>query len=271
MKTLYQLVILAILVMSCQKPQKLEQNDLPQYDIILVAGQSNTLNGLGLDPDIDLVSDSIDQLGRWDGHNFQIIPAIEPLDHHDKRKGKIGFALTFAKLYKKKHLKQGRKLILIACGKGSTGFKGNSWNQGDPLYTDALERVNHICSKYPGSRMVAMLWHQGEHDVDNELYYLQLDQMVMAFRNNVSNWQAPKIFIAGGLVPFWTSALSSRQKCNLIIKNICYRVPFTGFADPEKPYVIMKDDNTADSIHFDAKGQREMGRRYFNVYDEMVK
>lgn len=270
MKTLYQFTFIALIFFSCKKPVEVTQDNLPQYDIILVAGQSNTLNGVGLDPDIDLVSDSIEQLGRWDGYNYQIIPAIEPLDHHDKRKGRIGFALTFAKLYKNKYLQAGRKLILIACGKGSTGFKGNSWNQGDPLYTDAVERINHICSKYPGSKMVTLLWHQGEHDVDNELYYLQLDQMVMAFRNDVSNWQEPKIFIAGGLVPFWTSALSSRKKCNLIIKNLCYRVPYTGYADPEKPYVILKDDNTIDSIHYDAKGLREMGRRYFNVYEDLT-
>lgn len=236
------------------------------YDIILVAGQSNTLNGAGIIPAIDSFSDGIFQLGRHNGQNMNILDATEPLDHHDKRPGKIGFALTFAKLYQSKFLANNRKLLIIPCGKGSTGFCDPGWNPGDPLYNDAVNRVNEICKRYPGSQLVAVLWHQGEHDTKNPDYQFELDRMVISMRNEVTNWSNPHIFIAGGMVPFWFHKEKERENCNDIIRNLCKRIPYTGFSDSEYPTVISKNDNFVDDVHFDAEGQREMGRRYFAEY-----
>ena len=48
------------------------------YDVFLVAGQSNTLNGCCKDPDIQKVDTLIVQLGRFDDDNLKLIPAREP-------------------------------------------------------------------------------------------------------------------------------------------------------------------------------------------------
>jgi hypothetical protein len=48
------------------------------------------------------------------------------------------------------------------------------------------------------------------------------------------------------------------------------RIAKTGYANPRIPYVIVKPDNDYISLHFDAAGQREMGRRYFSEYKKIV-
>jgi len=47
------------------------------YDVFLIAGQSNTLNGCCKDPSIQKEDSLILQLGRFDDDNLQVIPARE--------------------------------------------------------------------------------------------------------------------------------------------------------------------------------------------------
>lgn len=257
-------------LLSCTN-QELLMNDKPQFDIILVAGQSNTLNGDGLDSAIDSVSNGVFQLGRWNGNDLKIIDATEPLDYPDKRVDRIGFGLTFAKLYKDSCLKNGRQVLVIPCGKGSTGFYSNDWNNGDHMYNDAVKRVNYIIHNFPGSELKVILWQQGEHDVLNQDFEQQLDSMIIGFRHDIVQWSDNKIFIAGGMVPYWVDQLPSRQAHQMRIKNVTSRVAYTAFVDPTLPFVINKSDNKIDDIHYNAEGLRELGKRYFEVYKKMIK
>jgi hypothetical protein len=260
-----QLICLVLLCANaCKKKNPEELKD--QYDIFLVAGQSNTLNGIGIIPGIDSSSGGVFQLGRHGDKDFQVIEAIEPLDHWHKRPGRIGFALTFAKLYKEQSLKNGRKVLLIACGMGSTGFITNEWNKGGYLYDDAIKRVNWVIDHFPGSEFKAVLWHQGEHDVNNNLYQEQLDKMITDMRSDIKDWKAPQVFIAGGMVPFWVASDPMRIRSQGIIKSISERLPNAGFSDPYLPFLIEKPNNAYDDVHYDANGQRELGRRYFSQY-----
>ena len=51
-----------------------------------------------------------------------------------------------------------------------------------------------------------------------------------------------------------------------IIKTTPQRKQNVGYADPLNPFIIDKEDNTIDDIHYDANGQRELGRRYFDQF-----
>ncbi len=259
-----------MLLVSCHKPELVEI-DTPKFDIILIAGQSNTLNGIGLDPSIDSVSYGVLQLGRWDGNDLNIIEATEPLDHPDKRIGKVGFGLTFAKLYKDSCLKTGRQVLLVPCGKGSTGFYSRDWNKGDVYYNDAILRVNHIIHNYPGSELKVVLWQQGEHDVLNVDFEHQLDSMIVNLRQDIYKWSGNKLFIAGGMVPYWVNQFPSRTAHQARIKQVTQRVPYTAYVDPTFPFVIGKPDDTSDEIHYNAEGLRELGKRYFAAYMKLMK
>lgn len=240
-----------------------------EYDIILVIGQSNTHMGIGLDTKLDGPDPGIFQLGRFGLNNCRIIQAVEPLDHFSKLTDCIGFALTFAKEYNRAFTKAERGIIIIPGGKGGTGFGNHCWNRGDGFYNDAVWRTKYVLQQYP-SRLVAILWHQGEADVGNALYQSRLDSMIVSIRRDLGDSAGTVPFILGGLVPYWTDQDTGRIRINAILKNTVTRIPNTGFADPRTPWMIVKPDNEYNAIHFNANGERELGRRYFAEYRKML-
>jgi len=233
-----------------------------------VIGQSNTHQGIGFDPVIDATESVIWQLGRFGSDNRRIIPATEPLQHLSPIPGCIGFALPFAKAYKQLFLSPGHGVLILPCGMGSTGFGNHYWNPGDSLFNDAVDRTRYVLGKYP-SRLVTILWHQGESDIGNPIYQQELDTMIVALRRSLPGETDSIPFILGGLVPYWVCQDTARIRVDGIIRNTVHRIPHTGFADPLIPTIIEKPDNDYIPLHFDAAGQREMGRRYFLEYVRM--
>jgi hypothetical protein len=73
-------------------------------------------------------------------------------------------------------------------------------------------------------------------------------------------------FIVGGFVPYWADQSQDRRILDSVIRETPFRITKTGYDNPRFPFKISKPDNKVDEIHFDAAGQREMGRRYFNAY-----
>lgn len=266
MKTNPILIGLALFsLMSCRKDQELSpEND---YHIMLVCGQSNTHFGAGYDPELDAGHPQIVQLGRYDGNDLAVIPALQPLDHHTRLSGSIGFAMTFAKLYVATYMNANEKLLIIPCGAAGTGFIQGNWNPGNPLYEDAVLRYQYVKNTFPQSHLQAILWHQGESDIKNDHYEADLDHFVNTFRSNLGLENVP--LILGGMNPFWVKKDSARIAHQEIIKNTPNRIHDTGYADPEWPYVISKEINEVNPIHYDAEGLRELGKRYFAVYQSL--
>ncbi|MCB0754631.1 MAG: sialate O-acetylesterase [Flavobacteriales bacterium] len=269
MRTFPIFISIIVILTSCKKP-KVDCTDLEIIapKVILVAGQSNTHAGLGLDASIDAPEDGIYQLGRF-SNDMCIIQACEPLDHHTRTDDRIGFALTFAKLLKL-HQEGSGDILIVPSGFGGTGFIDNHWNKGNDLYQDAVMRVNHVLTKYPDAVLSAVLWHQGETDIflQNPDYQASLDQFINDLRTDIGHPEVP--LIVGGMVPYWVDQETERQAVQAIIASTPQRHLNVGYADPTVPFVIQKPDNTFDEIHFNAEGQRELGQRYFAEYLEIV-
>lgn len=260
--------IALVILSACRKDQPVEA-DLP-YDIFLIAGQSNTHLGYKLDSVLDATDIRIKQLGRFDAENLRVIAAAEPLQHWTATPNDIGFALTFAKLYQAQHLAANRRVLLIPCGHGSTGFSAGHWNKGDGLYADALQRTRYALSLNPGSRLVAILWHQGESDVAWLPYQQALDSMIVNMRSDIAGMQNIP-FLLGGMVPYWVAQDSARMVQQAILAATPQRVAMTAYVSPYYPAVIKKTDITSIPEHYDARAQRELGRRYFRVLDSLLK
>lgn len=261
MKTYITLVSLFFLI-SCN----FETYDNTPYEIIIVAGQSNTHAGLTLDRKIDIADKNTFQLGRFSIYDYLIIPANEPLHHHTIQDDKNGFALTFSKLLND-YEKNGNPKLIIPCGSGGTSIP-RKWNKEGFLYNDLIDRTKFVIKKFPKSEIKLILWHQGEADVGNPNYTNLLDTFIQNIRSDLNTKDLP--FIVGGMVPFWVSQKSFRIEQQTIIKNTPLRIENTAYADPEIPFIIEKEDNTFDEIHYSAEGQRELGRRYFNAYLDLV-
>ena len=260
-------IIIYILILCSCRSSPIEIED-EVYDIIVVAGQSNTFSGKWYDEFLDSSNIKIKQLGRIDSNNLEIIEAKVPLEHHTIRQNRIGFGLFFAKEYLKHN--QTKKIIIVPCGHGNTGFVNNRWNKGDDLYLDLIMRVNYILNKFPGSNLEVILWHQGEHDANNNNldYEYLLDKFINDLRVDLQDIHTP--FILGGMVPYWVEQNNNREFFQNIISETPNRVLNTGYANPLLPFVIDKINNNQEIVHFDAVGQREMGRRYFNKYLELT-
>jgi hypothetical protein len=265
-------VFFVTLFISCKKDNEdLNIDRKKVFDIVLVAGQSNTCSGIGLNYLIDTPDTLVKQLGRFE-NDMKVIDAIEPLDHWSKSQDKIGFALTFAKEYIRANLlDSGKYLLIIPCGKGGTGFKKKEWNRGGVLYNDAIDRVNRVLRANNMNRIVAILWHQGEEDVNYDNYQADLDTMILGMRLDIkSNYISNIPFILGGMVPFWVENYLNADKQQRIIENTVNRIMYTGYANPYLPSVLMRENNTYDFIHYNAEQQRELGRRYFSEYKKII-
>ena len=237
------------------------------YDIILVAGQSNTHYGYGYDSTFDATHKDVFQLARFE-LDEEIIPAAEPLHHHSKKDSCVGFALTFAKLYVQEYLQNERKVLIIPCGLAGSSFMKGDWNPGDHYYEDAVNRTKHTLRNNPGSRLSAILWHQGESDDQNPAYKESLDGMIQQMRIDLGLENVP--FILGGMVPYWVEQNESLIAVADIISETPNRLPHCGYANPNYPFVIEKLVDEEDQVHYDSNGQRELGRRYFIAYRELV-
>ena len=250
---------------SCdhKSPLMLEQSN----NVILIIGQSNTHYGSGFDPVLDAPMSEIKQLGRFQNENMMVIDATEPLHHHTRQDDKIGFGLTYAKLIHN-YLKDNKEIVIIPCGFGGTGFQDNRWNQNNDLYKDAVKRVKHVISTNPENKLVSILWHQGEKDVGNSNYQKNLDDFIVNIRNDLEAETVP--FILGGMVPYWVNQSDSRKNQQMIISSSTERHDYIGYADPESSFVIQKNNNNVDQIHYDAKGQRELANRYFEQFVKII-
>ena len=265
MKRIGITVCLIAFTCACRKDNYPKTGDV--YDVILVAGQSNTHYGYGIDSVLDSPSDKVFQLGRFDTNNYKVIPAAEPLDHITKKSNSIGFALTFAKLYADAFLDDDRKVLIIPAGRSGSGFENNKWHIGDTLYNDAVKRTLFVLQNFYGSRLVAVLWQQGENDVENPAYQAELDQFIKDIRADLHSVNLP--FILGGMVPYWVSLKQQRITTQQIISETPLRLENTAYADPTWPTVITHDTTSNGPIHYTAEGLREMGLRYFAAYSQV--
>jgi hypothetical protein len=267
----YVFYCLVFIITSCQK--ELSKESVAGYDIFLIAGQSNTSAGYSIDPISNTGDYRILQLARYGIDSGKFIRAIEPLQHTTVNVQCIGFATTFATLYANTYLAPNRRVVLIPCGANNSGFINNCWNRANNNYLDAVNRVNKILTDSASATFKGILWHQGEQDINFGLYYKQLlDNLIDNFREDIitpNNNTFP--IIAGGFVPFWVNQNSNAKRLDSIIKTLPLRKIFTGFANPTVPSIISKINDTIEAIHFDAAGQIELGKRYFEQYQLLSK
>jgi hypothetical protein len=279
LNTTLTLIFFIFILVSCHKDEKVDQlvptyiQNCDSFDIFLVVGQSNTNTGFGIDPVLDAPDSNIYQLGRHEERNMKIIRAREPLDSHDKHSDRIGFALTVAKYYNKSNfLISGRKVLIIHCGKGGTGFAAHNWNPGDKLFNDSIYRVNSVLSSGNDNRLIAILWHQGENDVSLIEYPKLLDNMINKMRGSIVKNNKDVPFILGGMVPAWVNLDPLRIKQQEYIVQTVTRVTNTGYVDPTYPFEIFPSNYQGEGyIHYDAENQREIGKRYYEKLVSMLK
>lgn len=219
----------------------------------LLIGQSN-MAGRGFfneAHDIDTSHIYILRNGRWQ-------TMFRPINC-DRSFSGVSLAESFAEAYAKKY---NVDVGLICCADGGTAL--SQWKKGELLFDNAV--YNAKLAKRT-SKIVGVLWHQGEADCTDELYptyQARFEPMMQAFRDELDLHDVP--FLLGGLGDFLKFyPIKNYTHINAALKKISQDNELTGFVSAEGL------TSNPDNLHFNASSLYEFGLRYFKEFEKFSK
>jgi hypothetical protein len=244
--------------------------ELP-YLVVPILGQSNAFGmGLGLDlAGPDRPHPLVHQWAMSGPSKGTVVAGVDPLFHEVPGYG-VGFGVTFAK-----HLgdETGRAVLLIPGARGDTSFypkNGYTWDVDDThtrtnLYRNAISATDRVIAEYPGSAVAAVLWHQGETDVPlmaGQVYETKLDRLIDDIRDR---YGAELPILLGQMVPEeMERSHKDYSAIDAVHADTPNRRPRTAFVPGPRSCINGERDR-----HYNAAGQRELGRRMWTAFREM--
>lgn len=189
--------------------------------------------------------------GRWQR-------AFRPFNS-DRATSGVCLAESFAALYSEGH---GRcEVGVIPCADGGSSL--SLWKKGEVLFDNA---VNCARLAMRTSRLVAILWHQGESDCDPERHPEYLEGLREALRDLRKELSAEDVpIVVGGLGDFLKDceqfpSLVNYPYINAALTELAKTEPRLAFASAEGLTA------NADNLHFNAPSLLEFGRRYYEAF-----
>jgi hypothetical protein len=310
-------ILFIILILNTPKLENFQNNT--GYDIILIAGQSNSV-GRGLEEHnfpktrtglnhktwaqtLNMYRD--DYHGTHGRPNSLICAlnkdnsiresAIDPIHHQENFpyrlnnrsiRNNFGFAVSFAREYiRQNKLSSGRKILLVGCGWGGTGFRDNGrwmFPNGD-LYKGTIERANNAFRKTDNgnnNRFIAILWHQGENDVSSPTGYREnVSACLNGIRTAIKKNNPHTIpILMGGLTNDTENRRNFTEQHIKTVKDMSGNRNFRFVPSNAIPNVFYKDlalfnhdllpDKDTGNNHFSKSSQIEFGKRYFYVFND---
>jgi hypothetical protein len=244
------------------------------YDIVLCIGQSNMVGRGTIDTLMDAVDSRVMQFGgaSAQGRYRTIFSGASPTHNAETLQNTLSPQTHFGKAYAAS-IPANRSVLLVPCAYGGTtlvtpnfnGFTTAPWSVGSPggsLYENAIAQANLALTEaqktYPNSRIVGMIWHQGESDGDNNVsqsaYATALVAMIAGLRARITG-AANAWFIIGGLMP---EAIASNGAKYTAIRDAHIQV---AAATSKCVYVAGPSGYQADTWHYTAGGSRILGAR----------
>jgi hypothetical protein len=174
------------------------------------------------------------------------------------------FAESFAKAYADEH--PDVDVGIIPCADGGTSL--SQWKEGSLLFDNAV-----ACTKLAmrTSRLVAILWHQGEGDCSKECseeYFDRLTEMVNALRRQLGAEDVP--FIVGGLGDY----LVKYPAPNLGQWYGAVNAQLMRYAESDARVAYASAEGLTpnpDNLHFNHRSLMEFGLRYYAAFRTVEK
>jgi hypothetical protein len=223
--------------------------------VFILAGQSN-MAGRGIVEPKDTIPDkrilTINKSG-------QLIVAKEPLHWYEPTLTGLDCGYSFGKTIIKNVPADVSVLIIpVAIGGSSISlWLGDSFYRNVKLYSNFLSKVE--MAKQFGV-IKGILWHQGESDANEKgipLYKERLATLFTKFRADVGN----------NSLPILLGELGSFSKTPEQFKSINKTIHEYSLQDKNTTVISTGDlKDKGDSLHFNSKGQRMMGRRFAEAY-----
>lgn len=224
-------------------------------DSFLLIGQSNMAGRGFLNEAHEIDTEHIYTLrnGRWQKMFRPITP--------DRKFSGVSLAESFAECYANKY---NADVGLICCADGGT--KLDQWMPGEVLFDHAVFQAKLAMRT---SRIVGVLWHQGESDCAPELYPYykeKFEKIMSALRKELGLQNTPFILGALGdyLKNYASAKISQNYKfVNEALKSIVKDNDFTGFVSAEGL------TSNPDNLHFNADSLYKFGIRYFEEFEKL--
>ena len=269
------------------------------FDIIVIAGQSNAEgNGVSLDskpfvmPDAYEIIDKnkygmkLKEDGSYDSLDF-VYPVETIIRELQERVNDSGSAycsdlsLSFVEQYKKSRFySPERKILVIKTAYGGSGFAFDQQGVGNPLYQRTIDMINVGLSLNKENRIVALLWHQGEHDAfENahfsyeeryEYYYSNLLKQFLGFREVYKKFDFP--IITGGLCRDWKKRyMVQSEAVEKATIDVCNKIGNAAFVPASDLPSNEEALHNGDLDHFCKKSILILGERYFDAFANLKK
>ena len=277
----------------------LKQFENEKFDIIVLAGQSNAQgHGMGPVEDPFVASDRIMYLcdnsnihfeKNEAGEDYLFLPeecqksikVAQEAGEFDKPDGqRVGnLSLIFAKKYLENGLlEEGRKLLIIHSAVGGTGFAKKQWGVGNILYERLVDMTSVALGLNPENRIVAVLWHQGEHDAfenadmkfedRSDFYSSSISAMFQDYFDRFTLKDIP--IIAGGFCDEWY--LKNKEACDAVIDGTkrFLKTVNGGFVESAGLLSNNQKIRNYDDIHFCRESLYILGEKYYTEFEAIL-
>lgn len=268
------------------------------YDVIIMAGQSNAV-GFGWgetdtpfieNPEIIEISDTYKMKFVQDENGNSKLDLVFPplenqlyfgtakeMDAYDRKNASL--ANSFAAEYVKAGLlKTGRKLLIVKTSIGGTGFTKKYWTEGGICRTRMFYMVDNALKLSEDMKIVAFLWHQGEHDAFERpertteerkaFYKAELKNLLTDVRKHYKEYTFP--IIAGEFVREWMKEYKSA--CDAVLsatEEVFSEIGNAALVSSEGLLSNGKKNGTDDILHFSRDALMKFGKRYFEAYEKL--
>lgn len=270
-----------------------------KFDIIILAGQSNAQgHGMGPVEEPFVASDRIMYLcdnsnihfeKNEQGEDYLFLPeecqksirVAQEAGEFDKPDGqKVGnLSLIFAKKYLENGLlEEGRKLLIIHSAVGGTGFAKKQWGVGNVLYERLIDMTQTALELNGENRIVAILWHQGEHDAfenadmkyedRSDFYCSSISAMFDDYFDRFSLKNVP--IIACGFCDEWY--LKNKEACDAVIDGTKRFLQAVNGRFVESAGLLSNNQkiNNYDDIHFCRESLYILGEKYYTEFEAIL-
>jgi hypothetical protein len=261
--------VLAMGALSAEEPTSIPSSK-KDFHLFLLMGQSNMSGGVGLAAGDTQPVPRVLKVGyAKEGDEPKWAPGAHPLHpRRPNKKNRFGPGLAFAETYVAD--KPGVVVGLIPMAWGGRSIE--QLGKGSGIYSDA---IRHTKAAMQAGTLKGVLWHQGESDTveqtRTDAYEKRLHLLIEDVRKDLGNPQLP--FIAGNLAEFYGTGRDHKApdrvaritKIKEILRRLPEKVPHTGFVESTgcSPAARAK-------VHFDRKSCVLLGKRYAEVYAEML-
>ena len=221
-------------------------------------------------PAIEPITKDRNFIGTFQASGEKIVssdPFETVLPQGDQKVVGVGLGRTFGRLLAEAN--PGRTIGLIPCAVGGTSIA--AWMPGgvDDCVADNYPYDNAVKKSREAQKtgkIVAVLWHQGENDAMKQTpeYKEKLRTVVLNFRRDL-NLGDNVPFIAGEMASFYPEQIAAH------IDIVDCALQELAGEDTRFRCVRTKDlGHRGDNLHFDTDSLHELGRRYFEAFQQFI-